>query len=178
MANSEASYELEELQSEKSNVLKDTSFKLKNLQDEITKLNKLEVWPKGGSRNSAKESEWQKQNSEKQKKLTKGAWTIEWPSGTETWYDLPMNGVIKYMRDLWYTEDKWYNFRIRNDGVKMLWNYVMVAANLKKRPKWTILKTSLGMWIVCDKCERAYQRGKEKLLDVAVNWRHEKHKKK
>lgn len=104
-------------------------------------------------------------------RLTKGWWRFNWPSGPETWYDLPMGKVVKYMEDLWYTEKKWYKFRVRNDGVKMLGNYVMVAANINRRPKGTLVKTSLGMWIVCDKCERAHQRGNERLIDVAVDWK-------
>ena len=114
-------------------------------------------------------------NSENRRRLTKGWWVFEWPSGMETWYDLKMKHVVEIMRDLGFSKGK-YKHWIRNDGVKMLGNYVMVAANLKKRPKWTIVKTSLGMWIVCDYCERAYQRGKEKLLDVAVDWKHERYK--
>ena len=157
-------------QSEKR-VLGRTSFELGNLQYEIAQLSRWEVWSKGGSRNSAKESKWYKPNPEKTKKLTKSAWTIEWPSGTETWYDLPMKKVIKYMRDLWYTEDKWYNFWIRGDWVKMFGKYVMVAANVDIRPKWTIIKTSLWEWMVCDKCDRAHIPGQKKLVDIAVDWK-------
>ena len=107
-------------------------------------------------------------------RLTKSKWVFKWPSGTETWYDLPMKNVVKYMRDLGFNESK-YNFWIRKDGVKMFGPYVMVAANIdannKARKKGALVKTSLGMWIVCDKCERAYERGKENRLDIAVDWK-------
>ena len=108
-------------------------------------------------------------------RLTKSKWVFQWPSGTETWYDLPMKKVVGYMRDLGYTENKWYNFRIRGDGVKMFGPYVMVAANIdannEARKKGTIVDTSLGKWMVCDKCERAYERGKQNRLDIAVDWK-------
>ena len=101
-------------------------------------------------------------------RLTKNGWVFKWPSGRETWYNLDMSEVVKRMQTKGFTEDKWYKFRIRNDGVKMLGNYVMVAANLKIRPRWTILKTSLGMWIVCDTWAfvKKYPTG----LDIATNW--------
>lgn len=104
-------------------------------------------------------------------RLTKAWWKFNWPSGPETWYDLPMKRVVKNMADLWYTEKKWYKFDVRSDGVKVLGKYVMVAANIDKRPKGTLVKTSLGMWIVCDKCDRAHQRGNERLIDIAVDWK-------
>ena len=104
----------------------------------------------------------------KRARLTKSKWVFEWPSGRETYYNLKMNKVVKYMADLGYTESKWYKYHIRADGVKMLGDYVMVAANLKIRPKWTILQTSLGMWIVCD--SGSFTKKYPKGLDIATNW--------
>lgn len=105
----------------------------------------------------------------KKERLTKSRWVFNWPSGRETYYNLKMDWVVKYMADLGYTENKWYKYHVRSDGVKMLGDYVMVAANLKIRPKWTILETSLGKWIVCDTWTfiNEYPTG----LDIATNWR-------
>ena len=89
------------------------------------------------------------------------------PSGRETYYNLKMGVVVKNMRKIGYSE-KDYPYWVRDDGAKMLGNYVMVAANWKIRPRGTILKTSLGSAIVVDTGEfvKDYPKG----VDVAVNW--------
>jgi hypothetical protein len=78
-----------------------------------------------------------------------------------------MSLVIKYMRDLGYSEEE-YPYWVREDGCKMLGNYIMVAANFSIRPKGTILETSLGTAIVCDTGSFVsdYPEG----IDVAVDW--------
>lgn len=86
------------------------------------------------------------------------------PSGKETYYNLPMGGVIYLMRYLGYSEEE-YPYWIRNDGVKMFGQYVMVAADLDLRPKGTILESSMGMAIVCDTGDLEPLQ-----LDIAVNW--------
>lgn len=86
------------------------------------------------------------------------------PSGRESWYNLEMSGVIKIMKSLGYDYEYW----IREDGVKMYGDYVMVAANLKIRPKGTILETSLGTAMVCDTGGFAEYHPYQ--LDIAVNW--------
>jgi hypothetical protein len=89
------------------------------------------------------------------------------PSGRETYYNLNMDLVVKYMRDLGYSEED-YPYWVRDDGCKMLGNYIIVAANFKTRPKGTILETSLGTAIVCDTGSFVsnYPNG----IDIAVNW--------
>lgn len=86
------------------------------------------------------------------------------PSGTESYYNLPMAGVIRKMRSLGYTETYW----VRRDGVKMFGDYVIVAADLDIRPRGTILDTTLGKAIVCDTGTFIYSD--RYALDVAVNW--------
>ena len=90
------------------------------------------------------------------------------PSGRETFYNLKMGLVVEYMRDLGYSEED-YPYWVRDDGAKMLGNYVMVAANWKIRPKGTIIETSLGTAIVCDTGTfvNDYPEG----VDIAVDWR-------
>lgn len=89
------------------------------------------------------------------------------PSGRETYYNLKMDLVVAYMRDLGYDEED-YPYWIREDGCKMLGNYIMVAANWSIRPKGTILETSLGTAIVVDTGSFVsdYPEG----IDIAVNW--------
>lgn len=89
------------------------------------------------------------------------------PSGRETYYNLNMGLCVAYMRDLGYDEIE-YPFWIRDDGAKMLGNYVMCAANWSIRPKGTILETSLGDAIVVDTGDFVldYPYG----VDLAVDW--------
>ena len=89
------------------------------------------------------------------------------PSGRETYYNLNMSLCVAYMRDLGYDEIE-YPYWIRDDGAKMLGNYVMCAANWSIRPKGTILETSLGDAIVVDTGEFVldYPYG----VDLAVDW--------
>lgn len=89
------------------------------------------------------------------------------PSGKETYYNLPMEGVIKIMRKNGYDEQT-YPYWVREDGVKMFGNYIMAAANLSTRPKGTIIECSLGTAIVVDTGTFAYTNPTQ--LDIAVIW--------
>lgn len=89
------------------------------------------------------------------------------PSGLETYYNLPMGGVIEIMRGLGYDEAS-YPYWVRDDGVKMLGDYVMCAASLDIRPYGTVLPSSLGMAIVCD--TGAFAQSNQYQLDIAVSW--------
>ena len=87
------------------------------------------------------------------------------PSGKETYYNLPMGGVIEIMRAMGNTDEYW----VRSDGVKMLGPYVMCAANLDLRPRGSLVMSSLGMAIVCDTGDFA-EWGDPYWIDIAVNW--------
>lgn len=89
------------------------------------------------------------------------------PSGKETYYNLPMGGVVDIMRDLGYDEEEWPYWE-REDGCKMLGDYIMVAADLDVRPRGSIVETSLGPAIVCDTGEFIYDNNLQ--LDIAVTW--------
>lgn len=90
---------------------------------------------------------------------------VEGPNGKETYYNLPMEGVIEIMNSLGFNYEYW----VREDGVKMFGEYVMCAANLEIRPRGTILQTTLGAAIVCDTGTFA---AKEPLqIDIAVDWK-------
>lgn len=99
--------------------------------------------------------------------LTKSGGVYDGPSGKETYYNLDMSGVISIMRGMGYSEDE-YPYWIREDGVKMLGNYVMVAADFNIRPRGTVIETSLGTGLVCDTGAFAYNNSYQ--LDIAVSW--------
>lgn len=97
-------------------------------------------------------------------KLTKSKGVNQGPSGRETYYNLPMNGVINTMRRMGNNDKYW----VRDDGVKMLGKYVMIAANLNIRPRGSLVPTSLGMGIVCDTGGFASKNPTQ--VDIATSW--------
>ena len=90
--------------------------------------------------------------------------TITGPSGKETYYNLPMGGVVAIMRGMGNRDKYW----VRSDGCKMLGNYIMVAANLRVHARGSIVKCSRGYAIVCD--TGGFARYNPHQLDLAVNW--------
>lgn len=104
---------------------------------------------------------------ENQPHLTKQGGVFYGESGKETYYNLPMGRVINYMRELGYTTEE-YPYWVRSDGVKMLGNYVMVAADFSIRPRGTLVKTSLGTGIVVD--TGSFAKYNSTMLDIAVTW--------
>ena len=99
--------------------------------------------------------------------LTPEAGTVEGYSGRETFYNLPMEGVVEIMRAEGYSEEE-YPYWVREDGCKMLGDYIMGAAHLPTSPRGTILPTSRGMGIVCDTGAFAEQNRRQ--IDIAVDW--------
>lgn len=99
--------------------------------------------------------------------LSKAAGVNIGPSGKETYYNLPMEGVISLMRSAGFSEAE-YPYWVREDGVKMFGEYVMIAAELSSRPKGSLVPTSLGMGMVCDTGSFALSNPTQ--IDIAVNW--------
>ena len=66
-----------------------------------------------------------------------------------------------------YSEEE-YPYWVREDGVKMFGDYIMVAADLNIRPKGTILECSLGTAIVVDTGD--FAKTNHTQLDVATSW--------
>lgn len=99
--------------------------------------------------------------------LSKSKGTIIGPTGKETYYNLNMSGVVNSMRNAGFSEEE-YPYYIREDGVKMLGKYVMVAANYSKYPKGSLVESSLGTAIVCD--TGGFASGNPDQLDIATNW--------
>ena len=89
------------------------------------------------------------------------------PSGKETFYNMNMSGVIQIMRDMGYSEED-YPYTVREDGVKMFGDYVMIAANLTTHPRGSIVETSLGKGIVCD--TGTFAANNPTAIDIATTW--------
>lgn len=100
--------------------------------------------------------------------LTARGGVFQGPSGKETWYNLPMGGVINIMRDMGFSQQE-YPYWIREDGCKMLGDYIMVSANLELRPRGTLVETSLGTGLVCD--TGGFATYNQTQIDVATDWR-------
>lgn len=97
-------------------------------------------------------------------KLSAAAGRVNGPTNEETWYNLPMSKVVDTMRRKGFTEEE-YPYYIREDGVKMLGDYVMVAADLDIHPRGVIVETSVGQGLVCDTGDFT-----EDIYDVATDW--------
>ena len=120
---------------------------------------------------------WQTEDESSKKETSKSTWkgpvinahngTVMGPSGKETYYNLPMNGVIHIMRSKGYSE-KEYPYWVREDGCKMFGPYIMVAANLSIRPKGTILECSRGTAMVVD--TGGFAKENPTQLDIATDW--------
>ncbi len=96
--------------------------------------------------------------------LSRAAGSVKGPSGKETYYNLDMSGVISIMRHMGNTDEYW----VRDDGCKMLGDYIMCAANLRVHPRGSLVESSLGTCIVCDTGGFASHNSNQ--LDIAVTW--------
>lgn len=97
-------------------------------------------------------------------KLTASAGVFQGPSGKETYYNLDMSGVISIAKSQGIKGNYW----VRDDGVKMYGDYVIVAAHLGIRPRGSLIQTSLGMGIVLD--TGGFASSNSTQLDIATNW--------
>lgn len=86
------------------------------------------------------------------------------PSGLETYYNLPMDGVIQQARNFGIEGEYW----VRDDGVKMYGDYVILACNRDVHPMGTLVETSLGTGISLD--TGGFAEGNPTQCDVAVSW--------
>ena len=82
----------------------------------------------------------------------------------ETYYNLDMSGVVAIAHAQGIEGDYW----VRDDGCKMLGDYIMIAANRDVHPQGSIVATSLGLGIVVDTGAFAYSDPTQ--VDIAVNW--------
>ena len=86
------------------------------------------------------------------------------PTGKETYYNLNMSGVISNAQAQGIQGEYW----VREDGVKMYGDYVIVAANLDTHPRGSTVETSLGTGIVLD--TGGFAASDPNQVDIAVDW--------
>lgn len=82
----------------------------------------------------------------------------------ETWYNLPMEGVIEQAQNNGIYGEYW----IRDDGVKMYGDYIMCACNRDVHPIGSLVETSLGTGISLD--TGAFADVNPTQVDIAVGW--------
>ena len=96
--------------------------------------------------------------------LTRSAGVVMGPSGKETYYNLDMSGVVQIMRNMGNTDEYW----VREDGCKMLGDYIMCAANLDVHPRGTLVESSLGTCIVAD--TGLFAATNPTMIDISTVW--------
>lgn len=90
---------------------------------------------------------------------------VNWYFGQyETYYNLPMDGVIKIARAHGIGGEYW----VRDDGAKMLGDYIMLATNNDVYPIGTLVPCSLGMGISLD--TGTFAKTNPYQVDIAVSW--------
>ena len=146
--------EVENEEGEKFYVFKDLLCEDKPQEKKITENN-------NNSQKTSNETVYQVPTDDKVLNTSNGH--VEGPSGRETYYNLDMNKIVDRMQK-YNVGDYW----VREDGVKMLGPYVMVAANLNTRPRGTVVETSLGLGIVCDTGD--FAKKNPMALDIATDW--------
>lgn len=93
--------------------------------------------------------------------LTASLGRIAYNGHVETYYNLPMQRVIDRAHDCGINGETW----TRDDGCKMLGDFVMVAGH-ESIPLGTVVETSRGQGIVVDR----HATGDVELYDLAVEW--------
>ena len=83
---------------------------------------------------------------------------------SETYYNLPENVVVANANAQGIKGDYW----VRDDGVKMFGEYVIVAANRSLYPYGSTMNTSLGTGISLDSGTFIYSNPNQ--LDIATTW--------
>lgn len=96
--------------------------------------------------------------------LTPSAGVYWYGDQKETYYNLPMDGVVQTAWNNGITGDYW----VRDDGCKMLGEYIIIACNRDVHPYGSIVETSLGLGISLDTGGFAYNNPYQ--VDIAVNW--------
>jgi len=86
----------------------------------------------------------------------------------ETYYNLPMDGVISWARIKLPDDMKDLEYSVRADGCKMFGDYIIIAANQTVHPYGSLVETSLGTGIVLDTGGFALTNPNQ--VDIAVNW--------
>ena len=96
--------------------------------------------------------------------LTKSGGVNYFEGHKETYYNLPMKKVVSNAKNKGIEGDYWE----REDGAKMLGEYVMIAADQKIHPYGSIVGTSLGDGIVVD--TGTFIQTNPQQIDIATTW--------
>ena len=98
--------------------------------------------------------------------LTASTGTVVGPSGKETYYNLPMGGVINNTRAAGVQGNYW----VRDDGAKMYGDYILAACDVTGmvHNRYDIVNTSMGQAICADTGTFAYDNPYQ--VDIATTW--------
>lgn len=96
--------------------------------------------------------------------LTKEGGVFTFEGHTETYYNLPMDVVVRVAQERGIPGE----YHVRSDGAKMIGDYIMVAACYDVHPYGSLVNTSLGMGIVVD--TGAFTAWNANNIDVSTNW--------
>ena len=96
--------------------------------------------------------------------LTKEGGVFTFEGHTETYYNLPMDVVVRVAQERGIPGE----YHVRSDGAKMIGDYIMVAACYDVHPYGSLVNTSLGMGIVVD--TGAFTSWNSGNIDIAVSW--------
>lgn len=96
--------------------------------------------------------------------LTKQGGVFWYGSQKETYYNLDMSVVVSVAQSNGIAGEYW----IREDGCKMLGDYIMIAANYNIHPYGSLVSTSLGTGIVVD--TGGFASYEPYGVDIAVDW--------
>ena len=110
-----------------------------------------------------------KESKSNQTVITSGVLTksggVNWFDGhKETYYNLPMKKVVSNAQKKGIEGEYWE----REDGAKMLGDYIMIAADQSIHPYGSIVPTSLGDGIVVD--TGTFIQTNPQQIDIAVTW--------
>lgn len=97
-------------------------------------------------------------------KLTASSGVNYFGDQKETYYNLPMEQVVRNANNAGISGEYW----IRSDGCKMLGQYIMIAANQSIHPYGSLVETSLGTGIVVD--TGGFADSNPYQVDIAVTW--------
>lgn len=100
----------------------------------------------------------------KENRLTKRGGVFYHDGIKETWYNLDMKKVVRRAKEKGIEGE----YNVREDGVKCLGEYVIVAAPYDTWDYGTCVMTSLGKGVVID--TGAFALSNKAQIDIAVAW--------
>lgn len=96
--------------------------------------------------------------------LTKSGGVFYFGDQKETYYNLDMSTIVSIAHANGISGEYW----VREDGAKMLGDYVMLACNRNIHPYGTLVETSLGTGISLD--TGGFAAGNPYQVDIATTW--------